>query len=358
MASGFYRFEHFRLHPQNRQLFRHDQSIEINARYFDALALLLRAQGKLVSKEQFFTDVWQGLPVTDEALTQCIKTLRKLLDDSASRPHFIETVPKYGYRFIAPAQWVEDNAGIAKTPNAMPEPATPIPASASEYRARVLALVIAGTAGGAVAGLSGGLLLGLIVSGSLSALLVMLCLCVAIAIIGAAGVALGVVAAARVAGASLSSHISGGALGGMLIGAAGKLIGMDAFNLLIGQSPGEITGAPEGFLIGAVIGASLWYCTEYVSNARRVWTVSLLAGSAAGLLIMLTGGQLMSRSLHALIQNFPESRLRLDAIGALFGENGFGTLSQLAIGTLEAALFAGFVVLFMWLSDKQNNLER
>ena len=44
------------------------------------------------------------MPVTDEALTQCIKTLRRQLGDDASRPRFIETVPKHGYRFIAPVE--------------------------------------------------------------------------------------------------------------------------------------------------------------------------------------------------------------------------------------------------------------
>jgi len=46
-------------------------------------------------------EVWRGIPVTDEALTQCIRTLRKQLGDDAARPRFIETVPKHGYRFIA-----------------------------------------------------------------------------------------------------------------------------------------------------------------------------------------------------------------------------------------------------------------
>ena len=47
-------------------------------------------------------EVWRGIPVTDEALTQCIRTLRKQLGDDAARPRFIETVPKNGYRFVAP----------------------------------------------------------------------------------------------------------------------------------------------------------------------------------------------------------------------------------------------------------------
>src|ERR671921_2667650 len=96
-----YSFADFLLDPDDRQLRRDGAPVELNARYLDALALLVREQGKLVTKDRFLDEVWRGVPVTDEALTQCIRTLRRQLGDSASRPRFIETVPKHGYRFIA-----------------------------------------------------------------------------------------------------------------------------------------------------------------------------------------------------------------------------------------------------------------
>ncbi len=77
MASGEFRFERFSLDLRDRQLKRDDVPVELNARYLDALALLVREQGKLVSKGRFLEEVWRGVPVTDEALTQCIKTLRR-----------------------------------------------------------------------------------------------------------------------------------------------------------------------------------------------------------------------------------------------------------------------------------------
>src|SRR5687768_13298762 len=101
MESGSFRFEDFLLDPGERRLRRGEVPVELNGRYFDALALLVRDRGKLVTKERFLDEVWRGVPVTDEALTQCIKTLRRQLGDSAARPRFIETVPKHGYRFIA-----------------------------------------------------------------------------------------------------------------------------------------------------------------------------------------------------------------------------------------------------------------
>src|SRR5688500_19634756 len=101
MDPGCFRFDRFQLDPRDRQLTRDDAPVDLNSRYFGALALLVREQGRLVSKDRFLEEVWRGVPVTDEALTQCIKTLRRQLGDNAARPRFIETVPKHGYRFIA-----------------------------------------------------------------------------------------------------------------------------------------------------------------------------------------------------------------------------------------------------------------
>jgi hypothetical protein len=64
-------------------------------------------------------------------------------------------------------------------------------------------------------------------------------------------------------------------------------------------------------------------------------------------LIPLLGGRLMGGSLDLLARSFPDSRLRLDQIGALFGESGFGPVTQLITGALEGALFGGCIVAAM-----------
>ena len=104
VSPGSFRFESFVLDAGDRRLHRDGAPVELNSRYFDALALLIGERGKLVSKDRFLEEVWRGVPVTDEALTQCIKTLRRQLGDDAANPRFIETVPKHGYRFIAPVE--------------------------------------------------------------------------------------------------------------------------------------------------------------------------------------------------------------------------------------------------------------
>ena len=104
MTTGTFRFDRFELDAADRRLLRDGEPLELNSRYLDALSLLLRERGRLVSKDRFLDEVWRGVPVTDEALTQCIKTLRRQLGDDAGRPRFIETVPKHGYRFIGPVE--------------------------------------------------------------------------------------------------------------------------------------------------------------------------------------------------------------------------------------------------------------
>ena len=66
--AGSFVFEQFVLDPDDRQLRRGADPVELNGRYFDALALLVREAGKLVSKDRFLDEVWRGVPVTEEAL--------------------------------------------------------------------------------------------------------------------------------------------------------------------------------------------------------------------------------------------------------------------------------------------------
>ena len=331
MVPGRYRFERFSLDARDRRLWRDDAPVELNARYLDALALLVREAGKLVSKDRFLEEVWRGVPVTDEALTQCIKTLRRQLGDDAARPRFIETVPKHGYRFIAPVTALGDEA---------PSPEAPPPRS---WR-RFLLLGGAGTIGAGVAGIIGGLFYGFVGAsqplgpgmGAASVVLVLLWLTMAAALMGGAGVSFGIAASEFARGRPWSSIVGGG-LGGLVVGGVVKLLGLDAFNLLLGRSPGDITGAAEGALLGGAVGLGAWLACRGARplSLRRSVAVAGLAGGGAGILIPLLGGRLMGGSLDLLARQFPDSRLRMDQIGALFGETGFGPISQIVTGGAE-----------------------
>lgn len=336
------RFDRFTLDPTDRQLRNGGEPVELNSRYFDALALLVSEQGRLVSKDRFMDEVWRGIPVTDEALTQCIRTLRRQLGDDAARPRFIETVPKHGYRFIAP---VHTNG------EGDPKPAGSDLRVSAWHRHVLWAL--AGTGGGGLAGVVGGLFYGFAgasqplapETGAISVLLVLLTLTVVVALIGAAGVAFGISMAAFRSGRIDGWSIVGGALGGLVVGAFVKLIGHDALALLFGRSPGDIAGAFEGFVLGAAVGLGTWVASR-TAQLRYGTIAAALIGGLAGLSIPLFGGHLLGGSL-ALLGHSPGSRLRLDRIGSIFGESSFGPVTQAATGALEAALFTGCVVAAM-----------
>lgn len=355
MSSALYRFEDFVLDPADRRLSRDGVTVELNGRYFDALALLVREHDRLVTKDRFMAEVWRGVPVTDEALTQCVRSLRRLLGDDAARPRFIETAPRHGYRFIAPVERLEAQPAAPA--------ARPAAAGAPARRGPVLALGLAGTAGGGLAGVVGGLIYGFAAAagpaeagaGAASILLVLVCLTTVVGLVGGAGVGLGVAAAGLAAGRAGVWSMAGGAAGGMVVGALVKLLGLDAFNLLFGQAPGDITGAPEGLLLGAAVGLGVWLAGRGARPLplRLSAAAAGLAGGAAGGLIVLSGGRLMGGSLALLAERFPQSRLRLDALGLLFGEAGYGPTAQLVTGVLEGALFGACVVGVMILARRR-----
>jgi len=336
MAAGVetYRFAGFVLDTADRRLRRDGEPVELNARYFDALALLLRERGQLVSKDRFHDEVWRGIPVTDEALTQCIRTLRRALGDDAAAPRFIATVPKHGYRFVAPIE-----GAAASTPEV----------HASVWNDR-LATVLAAAIGGGLAGMLGGLLYGFAGvshplqsgTGAASLLTVMVCVCALVGMIGGAGVGAGLALLAPRHDA-LPSAI-GGAIGGLITGAVANLVGHDVIELLFGISPGAITGAGEGAILGLAVGLGAWWALR-AERGLRVGTAGAgLAGAVAGVLVALADGRLMAGSLVELAQRFPASRLRFERIGGLLGEDGFGPLARTLTAAGEGMLFAGGVV--------------
>ena len=332
MATAI-RFEDFSLDPADRQLRRGGEPVELSSRYFDALALLVAERGRLVTKDRFMGEVWRGVPVTDEALTQCIKTLRRQLGDDAARPRFIETVPKHGYRFIAELDGVQAAA----------------PTADSAARREWFLLAGAGVFGSVIAGAVGGLFYGFGGApgmGAMSVLVVLLALTILVALVGGAGVSAGVAAAQAWRRDDWWASAGLAALGGLLVGAIVKLLGIDAFNLLFGRAPSGMTGGLEGALLGGAAGLAAWLALrpERLRHLRRSVAIAAGLGAAAGSAITLLGGQMLGGSLDLLSKEFDQSRIDLSRIGGLFGETGFGRVSHLVTGALEGGLFAAFLV--------------
>jgi hypothetical protein len=271
--------------------------------------------------------------------------LRRQLGDDASNPRFIETVPKHGYRFIAPVAGGEV------------EPARTAPERTASLR-EFLLLGTAGTVGGTVAGILGGLFYGFAGAaqgmGAISVLLVLVAITSIVAFLGGLGVSFGIAAARFAPYRPWQWCITGGAFGGLLVGAVVKLLGLDAFNLLFGQSPGDITGPAEGGLLGAAIGIAAWLSIWRLPRLSLRWSVAIatVAGAATGVLIALLGRPMMGGSLALLGESFPNSRLRIDQVGRLFGESDFGPVTHAVTGALEGALFSACLVGAMVLAAK------
>ncbi|WP_411290968.1 winged helix-turn-helix domain-containing protein [Sphingorhabdus sp.] len=353
MKSDSFRFGRFTLDVEGRMLRRDGVVLDVSNRYFDALVLLVRNAGGLVSKDRFMDDVWRGVPVTDEALTQCIRTLRRALDDDAARPRFIETVPKHGYRFVAQVATGEISPEQAAFVNELPKRNWQIFWFTGG----------AGVIGGGIAGLVGGLFYGFAGgappqgagTGGASIVLVLTALAVLVALIGAGGVSFGIASARLFNPNKWTAMIVGGALGGFVVGGLVKLLGLDAFNIVLGQSPTQITGALEGAVLGSATGLGLWLskrATFSQSLIYRIWPAAGV-GAIAGALITAAGGRLLGGSLHALAELLPQSQLRLDRIGAAFGEVGLGHISQIVTGGFEGMLFAACVSGAILVAERQ-----
>jgi hypothetical protein len=171
----------------------------------------------------------------------------------------------------------------------------------------------------------------------------MLCATALVGLIGAIGVSVGIAVARFARPGSLAWTVVGGAAGGLVIGAFGKLLGLDAFTLLVGRFPGDITGASEGALIGAAVGLSLGLAVR-TSSARRAGIIAAAFGGVSGMLIWLLGGRLMLGSLEGLSHGFPQSRLRLDLISQPFADPMLNSGAHLVAAAAEAALFSVGVV--------------
>ena len=114
--SSFYLGDQ-RIEPARCAILAAEGKIRVEPRVMDVLVLMVTHAGQVVTREEFIKTVWSGTFVTDEVLSRCIYRLRQALGDNPRKPQFIETVPKRGYRLIAP---VRKTAAVAES---LPEPA-------------------------------------------------------------------------------------------------------------------------------------------------------------------------------------------------------------------------------------------
>lgn len=116
-----YRFSDFTLSPRRRLLLREGREVPLIPRYFDLLVLLVERRHEAVHRRDIFDRVWTDVIVSDSALSQAVRTLRRTLGDDSREPRFIRTVSRHGYRFVF-ADVIEETDDGPR-----PEPVTRLP---------------------------------------------------------------------------------------------------------------------------------------------------------------------------------------------------------------------------------------
>jgi TolB-like protein/DNA-binding winged helix-turn-helix (wHTH) protein/Flp pilus assembly protein TadD len=105
-VNQLYEFGSYRLDPSERRLTEGNRQVSLTPKAFQTLLVLVENQGRVVGKEELLQKVWPDSFVEEATLAQNVFTLRKQLHDDREEAVYIETVPKRGYRFVAPVQVV------------------------------------------------------------------------------------------------------------------------------------------------------------------------------------------------------------------------------------------------------------
>src|SRR5215813_4063520 len=116
-------FGPFRLDRANAELWRAEQPVTLRPKTFEILVYLVTHAGQLVTKKALLDAVWPETAVGNGVLKTSMHELRTALGETARTPQFIATVPRRGYRFVAP---------VAEHHEAAPDATGPGPAVASQ----------------------------------------------------------------------------------------------------------------------------------------------------------------------------------------------------------------------------------
>ncbi len=348
-----YRFGSFALSPARRQLLNGSREVPLIPRYFDLLLLLVERRHEAVSRRVIFDTVWSDVVVSDGALTQAVRTLRRALGDDPREPSYIRTVSRHGYRFVF-SDVTEETDG----------PAVPEPAPRSEARAEAppgvpiaFGRAWSASAGAALAGLGAGLAGGLLLrwaGGWNVPATVSVALGLVGAVVGAIG-GLGVgtgLAVGESRGRRLLALPAFASLGGGAVGLAASLAGRWTVEGLFGRSLPPVGGGLEGLAIGAAAGLAGALSAPPPQGsglaARARVQAALVTGAAVSLACVAAtalGGRLVGTSLNAIARAFQGSQVGLAPLARLLGEPDLGPLTRAVLGAWEGFLFGAGVVL-------------
>ncbi|MGQ0542056.1 MAG: winged helix-turn-helix domain-containing protein [Blastocatellia bacterium] len=110
--NKLYGFGSFRLDAEEHVIWRGEELLTLPPKVFDTLLMLIRSEGRIVSKSELMETIWADTFVEESNLSQNIYTLRRILgvDDEGRR--FIETIPRRGYRFAVPVKLLNKDSNV------------------------------------------------------------------------------------------------------------------------------------------------------------------------------------------------------------------------------------------------------
>ena len=110
LTPSILRFGVFELDPGAGQLYRNGRLVRMQPKPFKLLCLLAYRSGMLVTREEIQSELWSSDTFVDfeQGVNFAVKQVRDALGEGADRPLYIQTVPKRGYRFLAPVERASD----------------------------------------------------------------------------------------------------------------------------------------------------------------------------------------------------------------------------------------------------------
>lgn len=317
-------------------LLRLGDEVPLIPRYFDLLLLLIEHRHEAVHRREIFDRVWTDETVSDSALSQAIRTIRRTLGDDSKEPRFIRTVSRHGYRFVLPdvVEEADDDAPVSRAAVPMVTMGAPVTDRHWWEAAR----------GGALAGMAAGGLGGLILSaapGSVAPLAIAPVLAViggACGAIGGIGIGAGLsIAEARGQAERNGTLIAAAALGGGVVGVIVQWLARWSLASLLGLDV-PVGGGLEGVAIGGAAGVGYVLAAGSQSLRRQVLVTAVLCG-LAGVALTLGGRPLVGGTIHAIAMATDGSRATLEPLGRLIGEPDFGPVTRALIAFGEGATF-------------------
>lgn len=130
-----YLFGEFELNPASRELSRNGKPVALRPRSLECLIYLIEHRDRAVGRDELISAVWGRIDASDTVVAQTLLRARKALDDTGNQQAMIRTLPRFGYRWVAPISEVAipPDADVVDTAYASGQVAGAMPPASTQY---------------------------------------------------------------------------------------------------------------------------------------------------------------------------------------------------------------------------------